>query len=116
MTPEEVREYAKELQEESKEARALGPLNKWLIRRCIRKIDKEIKKEVKCGLDFYMVVFTVNAPHALKNKDILFLADYYRSQGYHVAPRTASMDISWRVEKPRWFMDETANDTTLEGN
>lgn len=112
MNADEARQYAKELQEENKEARALGPLNKWLLRWCIRKIDKEIKKEVKRGLDFYMAVFTVNAPHALKDKDILFLADYYRSQGYHVAPRAASMDISWRVERPRWFL---GIDTTLGG-
>lgn len=106
MNADEARQYAKELQEENKEARALGPLNKWLIRWCIRNIDKEIKKEVKRGRDNYMALFTVNAPHALQNKAKLFLADYYKNQGYHVELRFTSMDISWRVERPLWFQDE----------
>ena len=106
MTPEEVREYAKELQHANKEARALGPLNKWLIRGCIRKFDKEIRRATKLGRDYYMVVFIIISPFTLKDLDKLFLADYYKSQGYHVEFRFSSMDISWRVERPLWFQNE----------
>ena len=72
MNADEARQYAKELQEENKEARALGPLNKWLIRWCIRKIDKEIRRATKMGRDYYMVVFTVISPFTLKDLDKLF--------------------------------------------
>ena len=106
MNAEEVRQYAKELQEENKEARALGPLNKWLIRWCIRKIDKEIRRATKRVRDYYMVVFSIISLFPLKDLDKLFLADYYKSQGYHVEFRFSSMDISWRVERPRWFPEE----------
>lgn len=121
MNADEARQYAKELQEENKEARALGPLNKWLIRRCIRNIDKEIRRATKLGRDYYMVVFAIISLFPLKDLDKLFLADYYKSQGYHVEFRFSSMDISWRVERPLWFQNEkswwyTGNDTTLEGN
>ena len=113
MNADEARQYAKELQHENKEERVLSPFNKWFIRRCIRKIDKEIKKEVKRGRDYYMVVFTVNAPHAIQDKDKLFLADYYKSQGYHVELCYGSMYLSWAVVSP-WGFSE--NDTILEGN
>ena len=121
MNADEARQYAKELQEENKEARALGPLNEWLIRWCIRNIDKEIRRATKMGRDYYMVVFSVISPFTLKDLDKLFLADYYKSQGYHVEFRFSSMDISWRVERPLWFQNEkswryTGNDTTLGGN
>ena len=113
MNADEARQYAKELQEENKEARALGPLNKWLIRRCIRNIDKEIRRATKMGRDYYMVVFSVISPFTLKDLDKLFLADYYKSQGYHVEFRFSSMDISWAVERPWWY---PGNYTTLGGN
>lgn len=118
---DEARQYAKELQEENKDARALGPFNEWFIRRCIRKIDKEIKKEIKLGRKYCMAVFTVNAPNALPENYKLFLADYYKSQGYHVELSFDSMGISWAVERPWWFRDKkswryTGNDTTLEVN
>ena len=106
MNAEEVRQYAKELQEENKEARALGPLNKWLIRWCIRKIDKEIKRATRRGRDYYTVVFTVNALNALQDNDKLYLRDYYKTQGYHVALHSSLMDISWEDERPRWFPEE----------
>lgn len=110
---DEARQYAKELQEENKEARALGPLNKWLIRRCIRKIDKDIRRATKLGRDYYMVVFDVISPFTLKDLDKLFLADYYKSQGYHVELRSGSMGVSWAVVSPWLF---SVNDTTLGGN
>lgn len=113
MNANEARQYAKELQDANKEARALGPLNKWLIRRCIRNIDKEIRRATKMGRDYFMVVFSVISLFPLKDLDKLFLASYYRSQGYHVALDSGSMDISWAVERPRWY---SGNDTTLGGN
>ena len=121
MNAEEVRQYAKELQEENKEARALGPLNKWLIRWCIRKIDKEIRRAIKRGSDCYLVVFIVTSLFPLKDLDKLFLAGYYKSQGYHVELRSGSMNISWTEERPWWFRNEkpwwsSGNDTTPEGS
>ena len=113
MNADEARKYAKELRDANKEARALGPLNKWLIRWCIRNIDKEIRRATKMGRDYYMVVFAVISPFTLKDLDKLFLADYYKSQGYHVELRSGSMNISWAVVSPWWF---SGNDTTLEGN
>lgn len=113
MTPEEVRQYAKELQHANKEARALGPLNKWLLRWCIRKIDKEIRRATKRGRDYYMVVFSIISLFPLKDLDKLFLVDHYKSQGYHVELRSGSMGVSWAVVSP-WGFSE--NDTILEGD
>lgn len=113
MNADEARQYAKELQEETKEARSLCPLNKWLIRWCIRNINKEIRRAIKRGRDSYMAVFTITSLFSLRDSDKLFLADYYKSQGYHVELRSGSMNISWAVVSPWWY---TANDTTLEGN
>ena len=59
MNADEARQYAKELQEENKEARALGPLNEWLLQWCIRKIDKEVRRVTKLGRDYCLVVFAV---------------------------------------------------------
>lgn len=121
MNAEEVRQYAKEVQHANKEARALGPLNKWLIRWCIRKINKEIRRATKRGRNYYMAVFAVISLFPLKDLDKLFLSDYYKSQGYHVELRSGSMNISWAVVSPWWFRNEkpwwcSGNDTTPEGN
>ena len=110
---DEARQYAKELQEENKEARALGPLNKWLIRRCIRKIDKEIRRATNMGRDYYIVVFSIISLFPLKDLDKLFLVDHYKSLGYHVELRSGSMGVSWAVVSPWLF---SGNDTTLGGN
>lgn len=103
MNAEEVRQYARELQHANEGERALGPLNKWLLQRCVKIVNKDIKKAVRRGREYYTAVFTVNAPHALQDKDKLFLAEYYKSQGYHVELRFHSMDISWAEERPWWF-------------
>ena len=113
MNADEARQYAKELQEENKEARALGPLNEWLLQWCIRKIDKEVRRVTKLGRDYCLVVFAVISLLPLKDLDKLFLADYYKSQGYHVELRSGSMNISWAVVSPWWY---SGNDTTLGGN
>ena len=113
MNAEETRQYAKEVQHANKEARALGPLNKWLIQWCTWKINKEIKRAAKRGRDYYMVSFNIISPFTLKDLDKIFLADYYKSQGYHVELRSGSMNISWAVVSPWWFL---GNDTTLGGN
>ena len=113
MNADEARQYAKNVHKADKEARAIGPLNKWLIRWCIRNINKEIRRAIKRGRDSYVAVFTITSLFSLKDLDKLFLADYYKSQGYHVELRSGSMDISWAVERPWWY---TANDTTLGGN
>lgn len=106
MKAEEARKYAKEVQHANKEARSLGPLNKWLIQWCTWKINKEIRRAVKRGRDYYMAVFSIITLFPLQDKDKIFLADYYKNQGYHVELRYGSMNISWAVERPWWFPEE----------
>ena len=106
MNADEARQYAKEVQHANKEARALGPLNKWLLQWCIWKINKEIRRATKRGRNYYMAVFAIITLFQLQDKDKLFLSDYYKSQGYHVELRFTSMDIVWTEERPPWFRNE----------
>ena len=47
MTPEEVREYAKNFQEAESTTRVLWPFSNRYMKYCIRKIDQRIKNEAK---------------------------------------------------------------------
>ena len=98
MTPEEVREYAKNIEENGKKKGALGFFKGWYIKSRIRKIDRRIKQEAGNGGTFVRYMFS----ERLLESDKRYFSEYYRSQGYHVESVTYNMRVGWSVERPWW--------------
>lgn len=101
MTPEEVREYAKNAQKAKSAQRVLGPLNDWYMGKCIRKIDWRIKNRAKDGGIDIIICFSDFLD--LYDADKKYLVEHYRNQGYYVEKGPRSIRIGWSVRKPWWM-------------
>lgn len=102
MTPEEVREYAKNVQKAESAQRVLGPLNDWYMGKCIRKIDWRIKNRAKDGGTDISIRFS-DFLVCLYDADKKYLVEHYRNQGYYVEKGPHSIRIGWSVRKPWWI-------------
>lgn len=101
MTPEEVREYAKNFQEAERAKRALRPFNEWYMGKCIRKIDRSIKNKAEDGATETTIrLFGFLPP--LYDGDKKYLEEHYRGQGYYVSIGTDTIRIGWSVGVPWW--------------
>ena len=101
MTPEEVRQYAKNVQKAESAQRVLGPHNDWYMGKYIRKIDWRIKNRAKDGGTDISIRFS-DFLVCLYDADKKYLVEHYRNQGYYVEKGPYIIRIGWSVKRPWW--------------